>query len=98
MAGQRVSRDAAAHPRHRRHLAFEARVGSLYLTRTGRVCKLLRMEHSYADADVVLTFGYVDADDQVIRSGPAGDGFELRECLAARMLVRVGTDNGAGNL
>ena len=94
MAGQRVSREAAggrAQGPGRQHVMFEARIGNLYLTRMGRVCKLLRIEPPTRDrADSLLGFGYVDLDNKVIHLGGGVDGFDMHEGVAARLLTRVG--------
>lgn len=94
MAGHRVSREAAggrAQGPGRQHVMFEARIGNLYLTRMGRVCKLLRIEPPTRDrADCLLGFGYVDLENKVIRLGPSIDGFDMNEGVAARLLTRVG--------
>jgi hypothetical protein len=94
MAGQRVSTQAAggrATPTGRQVLQFEARIGFLYLTRMGRVCKLLRIEPPTADRpDCLLGFGYVDQDNRVVRIGATIDGFDMRERTASRLLTRVG--------
>lgn len=75
----------------RRHVQFEARVGALYLTRLGRVCKLLRVgPPSPNSSEPQLTFGYVDADNQVIRRGAGVDGFDMLESTASRLLTKVG--------
>ena len=94
MAGQRVSTQAAAGraaPTGRKVVQFEARIGNLYLTRMGRVCKLLRIEPPTADRpDSLLGFGYVDQDNRVVRIGATIDGFDMRERTASRLLTRVG--------
>jgi hypothetical protein len=94
MAGQRVSREAAAGralPTGRKVVQFEARIGNLYLTRMGRVCKLLRIEPATADRpDCLLGFGYVDEHNRVLRLGPSVDGFDMNERVASRLLTRVG--------
>jgi hypothetical protein len=94
MAGQRVSREAAAGralPAGRKVVQFEARIGNLYLTRMGRVCKLLRIEPATADRpDRLLGFGYVDEHNVVLRQGPTVDGFDMHERVASRLLTRVG--------
>jgi hypothetical protein len=94
MAGQRVTREAAgckAKAPAQKHLQFQARVGHLYLTRMGRVCKLLRIEPPTRDrADCLLGFGYVDLENRVIRVGPSIDGFDMHERVASRLLTRVG--------
>jgi len=94
MAGQRVSREAAAGhalPTGRKVVQFEARIGNLYLTRMGRVCKLLRIEPATADRpDRLLGFGYVDEHNVVLRQGPTVDGFDMHERVASRLLTRVG--------
>lgn len=94
MAGQRVSKEKAggrAAVPARQHVQFEARIGNLYLTRMGRVCKLLRVEPPTADrAEALLGFGYVDLQNKVIRIGPSVDGFDMHERVAARLLTRVG--------
>lgn len=94
MAGQRVSREAAAGRAKapaQQHVQFQARIGHLYLTRMGRVCKLLRIEAPTRDrADSLLGFGYVDEANRVIRLGPSVDGFDMHERVAARLLTRVG--------
>lgn len=95
MAGQRVAKEQAAGraagPTGRQHFLFEARIGTLYLTRMGRVCKLLRIEPPTRErADVLLGFGYVDLENKVIRLGPSIDGFDMNERVAARLLTRVG--------
>ena len=95
MAGQRVSREAAAgraSPAGRKVVVqFEARIGNLYLTRMGRVCKLLRIEPATADRpDRLLGFGYVDEHNVVLRQGPTVDGFDMHERVASRLLTRVG--------
>ena len=94
MAGQRVFTQAAAGragPTGRQVLQFEARIGYLYLTRMGRVCKLLRIEPPTADRpDSLLGFGYVDEHNRVLRLGPSVDGFDMHERVASRLLTRVG--------
>ena len=94
MAGQRVSREAAAgRALHagRQLGQFEACIGNLYLTRMGRVCKLLRIEPPTADrADPLLGFGYVDQHNRVLRVGPSIDGFDMHARIAGRLLTRVG--------
>lgn len=94
MAGQRVAKEQAAGragPAGRVHVQFEARIGNLYLTRMGRVCKLLRIEPPSRDCpDSLLGFGYVDLDNRVIRMGPAIDGFDMLERVASKLLTRVG--------
>jgi hypothetical protein len=94
MAGQRVSREAAAGralPTGRKVVQFESRIGNLYLTRMGRVCKLLRIEPPTADRpDCLLGFGYVDENNRVLRLGPSVDGFDMHERVASRLLTRVG--------
>ena len=95
MAGQRVSKERAAGraagPASRQHVQFEARIGNLYLTRMGRVCKLLRVEPATKDRpDALLGFGYVDLDNRVIRLGPSIDGFDMHERVASRLLTPVG--------
>jgi len=94
MAGQRVSREAAAGragPAGRKVVQFESRIGNLYLTRMGRVCKLLRIEPPTADRpDCLLGFGYVDEHNRVLRLGPSVDGFDMHERVASRLLTRVG--------
>jgi hypothetical protein len=94
MAGQRVFTQAAAGragPTGRQVLQFEARIGYLYLTRMGRVCKLLRIEPPTADRpDSLLGFGYVDEHNRVLRIGATIDGFDMRERTASRLLTRVG--------
>jgi hypothetical protein len=70
---------------------FEARIGNLYLTRMGRVCKLLRIEPPTADRpDCLLGFGYVDEHNRVLRIGPSIDGFDMHERIASRLLTRIG--------
>ena len=94
MAGQRVSTQAAggrAALTGRKVVQFEARIGNLYLTRMGRVCKLMRIEPPTSDRpDSLLGFGYVDQDNRVLRLGPAIDGFDMNERVASRLLTRVG--------
>lgn len=94
MAGQRVSTQAAgglALSTGRKVVQFESRIGNLYLTRMGRVCKLLRIEPPTADRpDCLLGFGYVDQDNRVLRTGPSVDGFDMHERVASRLLTSVG--------
>lgn len=95
MAGQRVSKERAAGraagPARQVHVQFEAKIGRLYLTRMGRVCKLLRVEPSTKDRpDALLGFGYVDESNRVIRLGPSIDGFDMHERVASRLLTPVG--------
>lgn len=94
MAGQRVSKEKAggrAPGPARQHVQFEAKIGRLYLTRMGRVCKLLRVEPATKDRpDALLGFGYVDLDNRVIRLGPSVDGFDMHERVASRLLTPVG--------
>lgn len=93
MAGQRVSKEKAggrAVGPVSRHVQFEAKIGRLYLTRMGRVCKLLRVEPATKDRpDALLGFGYVDLENRVIRIGPAIDGFDMHERVASRLLTAV---------
>ncbi len=95
MAGQRVSREAAAGragPAGRKVVVqFEARIGYFYETIKGRRVKLLRIEPPTKDrADPLLGFGYVDEANRVIRIGPTVDGFDMEERIASRLLTRVG--------
>ena len=95
MAGQRVPKESAAGraagPARQVHVQFEAKIGRLYLTRMGRVCKLLRVEPATKDRpDALLGFGYVDESNRVIRLGPSIDGFDMHERVASRLLTRVG--------
>jgi hypothetical protein len=96
MAGQRVAKEQAAGraagPAGRQvHAQFEAKIGRLFLTRMGRVCKLLRVEPPTKDRpDCLLGFGYVDLDNRVIRLGPSIDGFDMHERVASRLLTPVG--------
>ena len=74
----------------RRVLQFHSTVGCLYLTRLGRVARLMSVDPCpEGGPDPVLSFGYVDENDEVIRRGPTVEGFEMREGLAARLLTRV---------
>ena len=94
MAGQRVSTQAAggrAWPTGRKVVQYESRIGNLYLTRMGRVCKLLRIEPPTSDRpDCLLGFGYVDEHNRVLRIGPSIDGFDMHERIASRLLTRIG--------
>ncbi len=93
MAGQRVSREAAAGralPTGRKVVQFEARIGYFYETIRGRRVKLLRIEPPTKDrADPLLGFGYVDEANRVIRIGPTVDGFDMEERIASKLLARV---------
>jgi hypothetical protein len=88
MAGQRVTKDKAS--ASRTVAQFEARIGYFYLTRMGRVCKLLRIEPPNKDrTDSLLGFGYVDEAWRVLRLGPSVDGFDMHERVASRLLTRI---------
>lgn len=87
MAGTRVHRENGI----TRHLAFEPKVGALYLTRLGRTVKLTKIVHGEIGprGDMVLAFAYVGLDGQPDRQGGRIDGFEMTEGVAARCLVRI---------
>lgn len=93
MAGQRVAKEQAAGragPAGRVHVQFEARIGNFYETVRGRRVKLLRIEPPNEDCpEAMLGFGYVDQFDKVIRLGPSVDGFDMRERMASKLMVRV---------
>lgn len=96
MAGQRVTAEAAAGRAPgtapgRVDTQFEAKIGRLFLTRMGRMCKLLRVEPPTRDRpDSLLGFGYVDMEYRVIRVGATIDGFDMHERVASRLLTPVG--------
>jgi hypothetical protein len=74
-----------------RHRAFEARVNAKYLTRTGRLARLTRVEPD-ASGDDIIHFEYVDPPPQVHELPPSAarkDGFAMHERVAARLMIRV---------
>lgn len=81
-------------PQGRKHLQFDLKVGAQYLTLTGRLCRLMRVR-AVGDGDVEACFVYLDknAQGETPERGSRAvmsDGFDLREGVAARCLVRVG--------
>lgn len=72
-----------------RHLAFEAKVGALYLTRLGRIAKLTGAAPDHARGDALLTFVYCDEAGKTDRQGAKADGFDMHEGLAARLMTRI---------
>jgi hypothetical protein len=83
MAGTRVT------PTGLRHIAFDAIVGWQYLTRTGKVARLTRIEAD-ASGDNTLHFVYVDAQGQPIKTATERDGFSMTERTASRLMIPVG--------
>jgi len=74
-----------------RHRAFEARVGAQYLTRTGRLARLAKIEPD-ASGDDILHFEYIDPPPDAGALGPTKtrkDGFQMHERVASRLMVRV---------
>lgn len=76
----------------RRHLVFEAAVGHLYLTRMGRVVRLVAINGRCRDAmgSPELEFVYVGLEDQTPdRQGAKADGFSMHEATAAKCMTRI---------
>ncbi len=74
-----------------RHRAFEAKVNRQYLTRTGRLARLSKIEPD-ASGDDVLHFEYLDAPPDAGALGPTKtrkDGFAMHERVAAKLMLRV---------
>lgn len=74
-----------------RHRAFESKVGRQYLTRTGRLARLAKIEPD-ASGDDILHFEYIDPPPQVHELPPSAarkDGFAMHERVAARLMIRV---------
>jgi hypothetical protein len=74
-----------------RHRAFEAKVNRQYLTRTGRLARLAKIEPD-ASGDDILHFEYLDPPPDAGALGPTKtrkDGFQMHERVASRLMVRV---------
>jgi hypothetical protein len=74
-----------------RHRAFESKVGRQYLTRTGRLARLSKIEPD-ASGDDILHFEYIDPPPEPDALGPTKtrkDGFQMHERVASRLMVRV---------
>lgn len=74
-----------------RHRAFESKVGRQYLTRTGRLARLAKIEPD-ASGDDILHFEYLDPAPDAGALGPTKtrqDGFSMHERVASRLMVRV---------
>ncbi len=72
-----------------RHRAFEAKVNRQYLTRTGRLARLAKIEPD-ASGDDILHFEYLDPPPDAL--GPTKtrkDGFQMQERVAAKLMIRV---------
>lgn len=75
-----------------RHLVFEAAVGNLYLTRTGRVVRLVAINNKARDAmgSPELEFLYVGLDNHTPdRQGAQAAGFAMHERTAAKCMTRI---------
>ena len=74
----------------RRHRAFEALVGAVYLTRMGRTARLMRMgAEAGVRGDRVLHFHYVNPAGQGDPQGARADGVARHESVAARRMTRI---------
>lgn len=74
-----------------RHRAFEAKIGRQYLTRTGRLARLAKIEPDESGDDI-LHFEYLDAAPDAGALGPTKtrkDGFQMHERVASRLMLRV---------
>lgn len=83
MAGTRVT------PTGLRHIAFDAVVGWQYLTRTGKVARLTRVQPDVS-GDNTLHFVYVDPEGRPMKTPTERDGFTMTERTAARLMIPVG--------
>lgn len=73
----------------RRHMTFDAVVGFEYLTRTGRLARLAKIEPCAVSGDSVLHFQYLGADRKPVKTPTERDGFVMSERVAARLMIRV---------
>lgn len=91
MAGTRVTHGPSRTPSRagRIVMQFEAKVGALYLTPSGRVAQLKRVKPDADGRDLVLLFHYVGVDGQTEMRGPVADSVEITEGMAAQILKRL---------
>jgi hypothetical protein len=82
-----MTRRVAAAPIGQVHRMFEARKGRRYLTRTGRMARLERIEPCETGDDV-LHFVYLGFDDKP-DSRALREGFQMHERIAAKLMMRV---------
>ena len=82
-----MTRRVAAAPIGQVHRMFEAKVGRRYLTRTGRMARLARIEPCETGDDV-LHFVYLGLDDKP-DSQALREGFAMQERIAAKLMMRV---------
>jgi hypothetical protein len=82
-----MTRRVAAAPIGQVHRMFEARKGRRYLTRTGRMARLERIEPCETGDDV-LHFVYLGFDDKP-DSRALREGFQMHERIAAKLMLPV---------
>jgi hypothetical protein len=82
-----MTRRVAAAPIGQVHRMFEAKVGRRYLTRTGRMARLARIEPCETGDDV-LHFVYLGFDDKP-DSRALREGFAMHERIAAKLMLPV---------
>ena len=82
-----MTRRVAAAPIGQVHRMFEARKGRRYLTRTGRMARLERIEPCESGDDI-LHFVYLGLDDKP-DSKALREGFQMHERIAAKLMMRV---------
>jgi hypothetical protein len=82
-----MTRRVAAAPIGQVHRMFEAKIGRRYLTRTGRMARLARIEPCESGDDV-LHFVYLGLDDKP-DSKALREGFAMHERIAAKLMMRV---------
>jgi hypothetical protein len=82
-----MTRRVPAAPMGQVHRMFEARKGCRYLTRTGRMARLERIEPCQSGDDI-LHFVYLGLDDKP-DSKALREGFAMQERIAAKLMMRV---------
>lgn len=82
-----MTRRVAAAPIGQVHRMFEAKIGRRYLTRTGRMARLSRIEPCESGDDI-LHFVYLGLDD-LPDSKALREGFAMHERIAAKLMLRV---------
>ena len=84
-----MTRRVAAAPIGQVHRMFEARKGRRYLTRTGRMARLERIEPCESGDDI-LHFVYLGLDDKP-DSKALREGFAMHERIASRLMIPLDT-------
>lgn len=82
-----MTRRVSSPPIGQVHRLFEAKTGRRFLTRTGRMARLIKIEPCESGDDI-LHFVYLGLDDKP-DSRALREGFCMQERVAAKLMLRV---------